>query len=204
MYAALRYIYDLPYMDLFADENTKLQSLAKLYVVAEKYQLKGLHKDITKHMYPTLRSRTAHGMENLDEAELDDCLAAVKIVSAGTTTQDQMGRESLVTFCVLNIRELKQLPAFSTLMSECSDLGFEILSHEKLPLMLEGTWYCGHDEHKGAVPQCPDCKRVFSLEYIRMNRSEGIWSCPNCSLAAIPECLADHDTAKAVRWEWDY
>jgi len=48
MMALFRYIYDLPYDS--ADEDSEWQFLAKVYIAADKYEVRGLATNVTQRM----------------------------------------------------------------------------------------------------------------------------------------------------------
>jgi len=200
MMGVFRYMYDRSYEHLNKHGETEWQFLAEVYVAADKYEIGGLTKNVTKLMKSKILD------EGFAQAPDEDFLAAVKIVFGGTTSQDKIGRATMVDLCVYCIQDLNKMPEFEVLLSECGELGAKIIGHEKLSLMLEGTWYCGvvedsDEEHKDAVPRCSFCGDEFSTSYILENRHKQAWECPSCDTVAGPICT-DHDavTGFACRW----
>lgn len=195
MMALFRYIYDLRYEHLNKDPEEKWQFLANVYVAADKYQVEGLHRDVTERMKDWLWEREDSESSGLAE----DFMAAVKIVFDNTTNQDKIGRPAMVDFCVCCIRDLNRLPEFKMLLNEYDDLGAEILAHERLSLMLEGTWTCCYEPHRGAIPRCPFCAEPYPLSYARLQRGRTDWVCPDCAMKSPPICTESHGTS---RCEW--
>ena len=152
MTALFRYIYDHPYDDLFTETKTVLRSLAKVYVAGEKYQVQGLHENVTKEMGVFLHYITSSWLERDSKPGnpyIEDFLAAAQIVFAGTTAQDKTGRAALIEFCVKKISKLRKLPAFLDLLREFGDLGAEMFAHENSAWREAGTvmarstsWLC--------------------------------------------------------------
>lgn len=169
MMALFRYIYDLPYE--FTDKDSEWQFLAKVYIVADKYEVEGLVRDVTRRMKLKFPS------DGYLASSEEDFFAVVKLVFDNTVSQDAIGRTAMVDLCVCCIREFKELQEFQTLLSECDGLGAAIIAHEKLSLMLEGTWLCGTDEreHRAAVPRCSSCGEEFTASEIRENSRQLEW-----------------------------
>ena len=128
----------------------------------------------------------------------------MKLVFDNTTSQDEIGREAIVDLCVCCIRELNALGTFEVLLSECDGLGAAIIAHERLSLMLEGTFMCGHGEleHRGAVPCCSSCGHEYTMLYIRAHRHESFWECPACNNKSMPVCTEHEDTFAGLTCGW--
>ena len=203
MTALFRYIYDHPYDDLFTETKTVLRSLAKVYVAGEKYQVQGLHENVTKEMGVFLHYITPSWLgrdSKPGNPYIEDFLAAAQIVFAGTTAQDKTGRAALIEFCVKKVSKLRKLPAFLDLLREFGDLGAEMFAHENLSL--EGSWYCDGQKHVMAVPRCPDCEENFRTSDLRKYRNQELWMCRSCDEMVMPVCL-EHDGAdRSVAWKW--
>lgn len=60
MIVLLRFIYGLPYNECFEDKPGALQPYAKVYVVAEKYQINGLKLVISKDMERITSTKAFH------------------------------------------------------------------------------------------------------------------------------------------------
>jgi hypothetical protein len=214
MMALFRCIYDLPCDEPseLAAYSTTLEFLAKICVVAEKYQVEGVQAKIAEQMEGTLWVRTEN-IVNMNsrhrrksQPEPDDLLAAIKVVFNGTSQQDNVCRVTLVKFCVLCIRDLKRILGFSKLLSECGELGAAIIAHDSLSLSLEGSWGCDDCRFRQAVPRCPKCKEKFSMSYIRNHRDESEWTCESgwCDATAAPMCLEwDEHCPAEITWEWE-
>ena len=214
MMALFRCIYDLP-----CDEPsrlqarlTKLEFLAKICAVAEKYQVSGVQANIAEKMEGILWWKTE------DEIDVDlydgpephhranDLLSATKIVFNGTSQQDNVCRATLVKFCVFCIRDLNTIPGFAKLLGECGELGAAIIANKDLSIALEGSWYCDGDRYRRAIPRCPDCRETFSMSYIRKHRDESEWTCEkgSCGKTAEPICMEFYgDCSVDITWKWE-
>lgn len=191
-------MYDRSYEHLNKDKGTGWQFLANVYAAADKYEIGGLTRNVIQRMKAKLFDK-GHLRA---PADTGDFMAAVKIIFDGTTSQDKIGRAAMVDLCVCCIRELKLLPEFEVLLSECDGLGAKIFAHERLGLMLEGSWYCGDEEHRGAVPRCIYCGDPFAMSFIRESRHNSAWECPSCVREAEPVCIEDHIAATGEHCEW--
>ena len=144
MVALLRYIYGLPYGELLTDGDTLLRSYAVIYIVADKYQVKGLKLAVSNSMKREISSWDIFGNHNL-ESFTRDSLEALSIVINGTTFSDQLARKVMVEGCVMNMRHLQQQPALISLLRSSADLGAEIIGHKNLECGLPGAWVCGQE-----------------------------------------------------------
>jgi hypothetical protein len=138
MVALLRHIYDLPYDELLAHHGSLLRPHAMVYVVADKYQIKGLQVAVNNKMkriiksYKDLKQKTAGPI-------IDDFLEALRIIITGTTVNDELARKVMVEACIMNLRHLQQRPALALLLSESADLGAAIITHDDLECGLSGA-----------------------------------------------------------------
>jgi hypothetical protein len=174
-----------------------------IYVTADKYQVMSLQKMV----HHEIRERS----EYLDW-EPEDFLEAFEIIIIGTTPGDKLARVTMINACVKHINLLQQKPLFSALLEEHGYIGAIILYHKRLPLMLEGTWYCGESEHADAVPSCRKCQKSFPASFVRSQRHLKAWECPTCENGRgtkvrkkHPVCLDCRDKSgkhMVVRWEW--
>lgn len=203
MMALFRYIYDLPYNDLFeelderSDTQTQLQFLAKVYLAADKYQVDGLPVNVTKLM-ETIAWSTEGNWE--PDTIPKDSLAAAKIIFNGTASQDDACRVTMVNFFVTCIVDFRQMPEFSALLSECGDVGTAIIAHKNLSLMLQGYWDCEGEVHQSAVPRCPICDSVFPVNSVLQHRSNEYWICPRCGKRRKPVCSDRHQRRLECEW----
>jgi len=193
----LRHMYDLPCNDALNEWKVSLESLAMIYVTADKYQVKSL----TENVYHKIRRHV--NCQNVTRVE--GFLDALEVIITGTTTEDKCVRTTMIIACVKDINKLQKSCGFTALLREHGDIGAEILQHSRLPLMLEGTWYCGDDlAHFEAVPTYRRCNRPFPESYVRSHRHLKTWTCPNCQneeQAVCMDCGAE-DRCSFVKWEW--
>lgn len=193
----LRHMYDLPCNDALNEWSVSLESLAMIYVTADKYHVVSLkekvHHKIQKHA----------NCKRLSETQ--DFLEALAVIITGTTQEDKGARATMINACVKHIEMLQKSSKFSALLRKYGDIGAEILQHDRLPLMLEGTWQCGRVyRHAEAVPSCRKCHDPYSESYVRSHRHLKIWKCPNCQRAEQPVCLecGDEGECMFVNWQW--
>ena len=214
MMALFRCIYDLP-----CDEPSRLKAclttlefLAEICVVAEKYQVSGVQANIAEQMENTLWTETEYDIDvDLHDGpephhKADDLLIATKIVFEGTSQQDNVCRVVLVNFCVLCIRDLHKIPEFAKLLGECGELGAAIIANKNLSIALEGSWGCDGYKWRRAIPRCGECKKTFSMSYIRKHRDKSEWTCEEvcCGQTTVPICLDCFNGWSAdVTWEWE-
>lgn len=191
--------------------STKLEFLAQLRVVAEKYQVQGVQIQIAEQMEKTLWEETEDDIDmysgggRIPQPKPDDFLAATKIVFDGTVKEDNVCRIALVKYCVLCILDLKKLPGFAELLKDCGDLGAAIIAHDNIGLSLQEEWHCNGDERfRQAVPRCPDCKEAFSSMHIKKNLNKFQWTCEWCDEKIRPICSEyDEDYLAELTWFWE-
>jgi hypothetical protein len=203
MMALFCYIYDRPYIDHYPQSSEFLRFLAKVYVAGEYYQIQGLHENVTEVMEHFLWNNTSWCLKNLFKPSVTDFLGAVQILFAGTTAQDKIGRSELIEFCLVHIRQLKELPAFLELLREFGDIGAEMFARKSLSLLLDGSWLCNDEEHMHAVPRCPACDEEFPISDLRKNRDKKRWECPNCEEKVRPVCSEHSGADRKVTWQWE-
>jgi hypothetical protein len=199
MVALLRYIYDLPYDEIFGDRRTLLQPNAMVYVVAEKYQIEGLKLAVSRKMERLIQDALG---DSTSKSGTEDFLDALRIIVTGTHPSDQLARKVMVEGCILNLQHLQQQPAFTSLLRESADLGADILSHKDLECGLQGSWICSTScmmEEKDRRAVCGHCKRSLSREFAWEHREFGEWECPRCENYAEPECYACNMVLEWVR-----
>jgi len=190
-------MYDLPCDDALNEWKVSLESLAMIYVTADKYQVKSLkekvHRKIQKHENCKLLS------------ESQDFFDALEVIITGTTPGDEFARATMINACVKHINKLQKSPDFTALPRKHGDIGAEILQHSRLPLALEGTWICGEYRcHPEAVPSCRKCEHDYPHAYVRSHRHLKGWTCPNCLNVGQPVCWECGGKGKCeyVKWEW--
>lgn len=203
MMALFCYIYDSPYRDLYPQVNEFLQFLAKVCVRGEYYQIQGLHANVAEIMEHFLWNSTSYCLRNLFKPFVTDFLGAVQILFAGRTAQDKTGRPELIEFCLVHIRQLKELPAFLELLREFGDLGVEMFARKSLGLLLDESWRCNGEEHMHAVPRCPDCGEESAASDLRKLRDKKRWDCPDCEKKVRPVCSEHSGADRKVTWEWE-
>jgi hypothetical protein len=188
-------MYDLPCNDALEEQKVSLESLAMIYVTADKYQVQSLqeklHHKIQGH-------RTCKHL-----TDVEGFLDALEIIITATTLQDKWARATMINACVKHIQTLQQSPDFSALLRRHGDIGAEIIHHDRLPLMLEGSWYCGI-KHSEAVPTCRKCRIAYPESYVRSHRHLKTWKCPNCPNKERPVCFdcGGEGRCSYVKWKW--
>lgn len=86
MVALLRYLYDLPYEEAFGDQSKFLQPYAETYVVAEKYQVRGLKIAISEQLRHMIHSERDLRKEYWDREneDVDEFIEALETIVTGT------------------------------------------------------------------------------------------------------------------------
>ena len=197
MVALLRYIYGLSYNGRFSNRPDRLQPHAKVYVVAEKYQLQGLKLAVSDNMERIIDS----GMDlavNDAGVSIDDFVSALRTVVTGITTDNDHVWEMMVEACVVNLQYVRQKPMFLSLLKESPGLGVEIIGHQDLECGLPGDWVCkgGCDGRCGTM--CYGCDTPFSDAFAMSHRNEGLWECEKCEMSYEPNCI---DCSNTVVWQ---
>jgi hypothetical protein len=201
MTALFRYVYDSSYHDLWEGKNSPLQFLAKVYAAGEKYMIKGLGANVAMHMDSYIWDDTMFCFSYPLRGETKDLLEAVKIIMAGTPSNDVVGRRVVVRFCAAYIYELRPMPEFVNLLEEYPELGASILQVPNLDLMSQGCWHCNAEEDRRAVPRCRQCDETFPVSYMREHRTEELWDCSFCQEKVQPVCT-EHNGAHWIEWHW--
>lgn len=188
-------MYDLPCSDALNEQDVSLESLATIYVTADKYQVESLKEKVHNKIQ---RHKTCRNLTNVE-----DFLDALEVIITGTTLEDKHARTTMISACVKHIKDLKQSPDFSALLRNHGDVGAEIIHHDRLPLMLEGSWYCGI-QHAEAVPTCRKCRESYPESYVRSHRHLKTWKCPNCLNKERPVCMECGGDGRCsyVKWKW--
>lgn len=184
MVALLHYIYDLPYDKDF--ETGVLKPYAMAYIVADKYQVKGLQLAASNTMKHILESSTEFEGDDVEDG-IRDFLDTLEVIIINTTTHDKYARKVLVEACAMNLQFLRQEPALLSLLSEFPDLGVEIIGHPNLPCEM-GYWRCTGDCEGKCTLLCEVCYRPFGKAYSWRNREEIPWHCEFCLNESGPMC----------------
>ena len=191
-------MYDLPCNDALNECKVSLESLAMIYVAADKYLVTSLKEKVYRKIQ---RHRNC---QNLTDVE--DFVKALEVIITGTTPNDNDARTAMVDACVKHIDLLRQKPGFSAMLRKYGDIGAEIIYHNRLAPMIEGTWFCGVTEHAEAVPSCSKCSRPFPESYVRGHRHLKTWVCPTCDQRGYPVCEggfgSGHLGCRNVKWQW--
>lgn len=190
-------MYDLPCNDALNDQ-VSLEYLSMIYVTADKYQVESLKEKVSDKI------ESHKNRQNLTDVE--DFLNALEVVTTGTTPEDKNARTAMIDACVKHIDLLRQKPGFSALLREHGDIGAEIIYHDRLASMIEGTWICDDKyEHADAVPTCFRCSRPFPESYVRSHRHLKTWVCPSCDKKDYPVCMVcggGPKNCRNVKWQW--
>jgi hypothetical protein len=188
MVALLRYIYDLPYDVSSELPWVRLEPLAMIYVVADKTQVDGLKQAVSKRMKSYLEDHA------FDEG---DFINALKTIITGTTPHDIYVWKMMVNACVVNLRYLRGIAEFTSLLREHADLGADIIGHSNLECGLPGDWLCGKHCEEGCRIWCPRCGTFYSRMSACDNHEMEVWSCESCGIEDAPACAM---CGKTVAW----
>lgn len=121
--AMLGYIYNINYLTESLEEAEarnwfKLESLAHVYVTAQKYGLDGLKK-LTGHPMERIlgaRSEVRGPEQSFDLKEV------LRIVWPNTSSEDQIARPLLARYCAGRLKELRQDSEFVQMMNSTPEL----------------------------------------------------------------------------------
>lgn len=194
----LRSIYDLPYDEIIKDEATSMRFLANVYVAADKYQIERVvmdtHYQIRKH-------KQCKKMTNIE-----DFLNALETIAAGTASQSDGARRTMINVCIKWIARLRREESFLELLRSHGDVGAEIVAHDNLGFMTQGMWYCHGFPHAGVEPQCVLCNNFFLDPYMRSHRHLREWTCESCEYTGTPYCFVCKNSEgyyAQVEWRWN-
>lgn len=176
MMVLLRYIYDLGH------ERVSLKFPPKVYVTADKYLVDSLKEEV-HHL--TKKHERCVWMLWLS----DDFMNALKTIVTSKTPQDKLARATMINACVKHILYLRRQATFTNFLQEHSDVVVEIIAHQNLSPMLEGTWNCDDLLHAEAVSSYSVCRTAFPKSYVHSHRDKRPWTCPTCKRQGSPTCL---------------
>ena len=97
-------MYDLPCNDALNEWKVSLESLAMIYVTADKYQVKSL----TENVYHKIRRHV--NCQNVTRVE--GFLDALEVIITGTTTGNKCVRTTMINACVKDINKLQKSCGF--------------------------------------------------------------------------------------------
>lgn len=196
MMALLHFLYDIPYQtDATKDWARALKSYAEVYVVAEKYQIGALKSDVFEKMQEIITSDQYLETEGLRPDGVPerlknkiDFIDALRIIYAGTPTEDTQARKMMLEFLIQNINFLRKEVELLSLLRVCPDLGADIIGHPDLDCEANGYWRCDNKVCKEARPECGGCDYPFEAYEQSRYRHEEAWQCPSCDIVDPPVC----------------
>lgn len=196
--ALLRYIYGLPYTaDTTKQWFDTLLPRALVYVVANKYQVEALRKEVCENMRLILNFKAYLAVERVPNDWLEERLknrtdftVALQTIIAGTTTNDTQGRKLLMDVLIQNFPHLRRTEELASLLKEVPELGVEIIAHDDFECDARGFWDCADPDCDAGVPNCKVCKTVFEPHHRRTYRYDLKWPChgPFCKVFDQPTC----------------
>jgi hypothetical protein len=134
--ALLRHLYGLPYRADLPEWHDGLSLLphALVYVTAEKCQIKELQITACATMSDIIcinSNRKVKIESSLRLVQFPDFLAALRTIITGTPSNDTLGRDLLITYCVGQRRmtQLLKNEQFTAMLAEIPELGTELLAH---------------------------------------------------------------------------
>ena len=187
MVALLRYIYGLPYAACFSGRPDRLYPHAKVYVVAEKYQIQGFKLAVSRSVKRKLHSEMNLGKENAD-GSIVNFMDTFQAVVKGIAARDNQLRKMMVDACVWNLRYLRQKPTFLALLEDSPGLSVEIISHPDLECGLPGDWICEVGCDDRFEPVCFHCSEPFGDGFAMSHRGDRYWYCGKCENNVAPIC----------------
>ena len=197
MVALLRFMYDLPFDELFKDRSILLP-YAKVYIVADKYQVYGLKSAASDKMQCHI-TKGMGSIYHLYKPDIDDFLVAIETIATNTTPDDKLARKVMVEACAICLRDLHQIPEFLSILRGSADLGAAIIGHEDLDASLGGSWISEANSCLHSISlSCNICEYEFEAKFIRRNRRSDRWTCPQCSNDHVPTCF---NCSAVVTWE---
>ena len=206
----LRYLYGIPYPTTNpSDEGfsqASLQDHARVFVVAEKYQISKLRRKAFIKMKDVLDDYTP----DFDDSACEDFALSLRAILAGTTLENT-ARELMTKVCIAELHHLRSNKAFLALLLDSPELAVEIIKHPHLQYEPPGKWDCDgccdrYDREDGGVPMCGLCgyndesdeARPFEKLFAWQHRRRDIWPCPECLQDTQPLCSACHCQ---ISWE---
>ena len=187
MFGLLRHLYDSAYdsSSRYYDDKrwNVLVTHAEVFVVAEKYQMQCLQNEVCCNMERIIRGSITHDQFS----DINDFVQATRKIVAHTSDNNR-ARRLMVRTCVMNLRELHQVPSFVLLLQEFGRLGADIISHGDLECGLLGSWLCSKTCDNKQAPVCSECGMPFSVECVWADRHEESWYCSHCEDEMVPVC----------------
>jgi hypothetical protein len=196
MMVLLRYLYGTPYPTTNQyDESfieASLQDHARVFVVAEKYQIPKLRDEAFGKMKDVLDIYAL----DFDESACEDFAPSLHAILTGTTSSSTV-RKLMIEVFIDELRHLRLNDAFLALLPELPELAIEILKHPHLRWEPPGEWTCdGLAYLHGGEAMCGFCgydeehdkSRPFEKSFAWQCRKRDIWPCPRCSQEIQPLC----------------
>jgi uncharacterized CHY-type Zn-finger protein len=195
MHALLRFLYDLPYTaEANAKWITSLKPHARVYVVADKYQIGALKEAVAENMRKVIANKSyTHRSGFLRYCKsfknADDFFSALQTILKVTTTHDILARKVLMDCIIQNIDFFRKQDDLLSLLKEHPDLAAAIISHPDLESEAEDFWSCMDDSCATNITSCGNCKFLFEPHFLRRYRYDAVWQCPSCQSVAEPKCV---------------
>lgn len=120
--AMLRYLYDLPYTtdDTHWEDDGSMLLHAKVYTVAEKYELEGLKSMVYDQLGYLIRF----------EDDRPDLIPSIREIITGTPESDRLARKLMLNHCTLRLSELSKSQDFMALLKDVGELGAGIITEQ--------------------------------------------------------------------------
>lgn len=132
---------------------------------------------------------TAEGDVEYRLKNLDDFVDALRIIYAGTASEDAGTRPLMIDALLENISQMRREDKLLSLLKECPDLGAEIIGHPNLQCEAEGVWYCTYKQCADCVPVCGRCLFHYHAPLWGNYNSLGHLRCPYCKARRAIECM---------------
>lgn len=171
---------------MYSFENF-LVAHANIYIVADKYQVYGLKRAVTKKMKDLVDNHMDFSSLCV-EPGIGGFIRALRVIITNTTANDDLARKVMVEACVRNLNYLHQEPQLQSLLMESAELGAAIIGHQSLWFGLAGAWVCQEDITHNASIECMSCEAHFEEEMAWQNRYEEEWTCSECGHKGPPGC----------------
>ncbi|KAM0718324.1 hypothetical protein Q7P37_006656 [Cladosporium fusiforme] len=211
MFAMLRFIYGLPYLNGEEYENFDGSTASRqqgneyvcetrqdiivqhtqVYVIADKYQLPKLQDTVQQNISKILAALPFHRAEPSIALALRICFTQI--------AHDEDGvRSAMLNYCAMRVSSLKEEKLFRELLSEFPELAVAILQHDAFDT---GVWCCDGDSDCTGTPSCGRCGHIFTADYAMDMRHFSKWLCPEgiCEDEEETEPLCS-DCDKPIRW----
>lgn len=175
MMAMFRFIYGLPYPgeEAYWHDNQSVAPHARVYVVAEKYQVTELKNAVMDVLLSIL----------LNDKVEEDPASALHTNFSATLDTDNEARPLLVKNCVSQLSFFKKRQDFTKLLKDCAEIGAAMLTHEDL---IPGSWTCSGPSECRGIPNCPQCDVAFERSTYKKDRKQSYWYCWACNGSGKP------------------